>query len=95
MGNSLNTSKIKKVSKKSGKAIEINKKQIANDVKKSNYELMCRRYELAYNKLYNELPQWKAIDFKKNKINNALYDEFIKSVIELAEDVDTEIFLTV
>ena len=52
--------------------------------------IMASRYELAYNKLYKQLPVWKrmvvdeCVSGKVNKVDR-IYDELIKSVAELAE----------
>jgi len=58
--------------------------------------VMARRYELAYMKLHNELPEWKKQSFNKNNknANDALYNEFIDSVIALAENSNDPILLT-
>ena len=58
--------------------------------------IMARRYELAYMKLHNELPSWKKNSFNKNNknIHDTLYDEFIASVIALAENEKDNILLT-
>jgi hypothetical protein len=44
-------------------------------------------YRAAYQKLYNELPLWKRKSFDSNiyRKDDALYNEFIRQVIELAE----------
>ncbi len=58
--------------------------------------VMARRYELAYTKLHNELPAWKKQSFNKNNksVNDTLYNEFIASVIALAENSNDPILLT-
>lgn len=104
MENSLNTPKIK--NKRTKKTLE-EKKQlndaygplgISKEVKQQidkPINLIARRYELAYMKLYNELPKWKQQSFKNSPRNNdTLYNEFIASVIALAENENQEILLT-
>lgn len=56
---------------------------------------MARRYELAYTKLYSELPVWKQQSFiKVIRSDDTIYNEFIASVIALAENETKEILLT-
>jgi len=68
-------------------------KSIKNNDINSN---MARRYELAYTKLHNELPAWKKQSFNKNNksVNDTLYNEFVASVIALAENSNDPILLT-
>lgn len=52
--------------------------------------IMANRYEVAYNKIYKQLPVWKRLvvdECVKNKTNKVdrVYDEFVHSVVELAE----------
>lgn len=70
------------------------KEQVKSDVPSKSVNMMARRYELAYMKLYDELPFWKKQSFINANKNDTLYNEFIASVIALAEDVDVEILLT-
>ena len=77
--------------------------ELANDVKQSindivenkSINLMARRYQLAYTKLYNELPGWKQQSFNNvTRNDDTLYNEFINSVIALAENENQQILLT-
>jgi hypothetical protein len=47
-------------------------------------------------KLHNELPAWKKQSFNKNNknANDTLYNEFVASVIALAENSNDPILLT-
>jgi len=56
--------------------------------------IMARRYELAYTKLYSELPVWKQKSFVQAKKDDMLYKEFIANVIALAENENDNILLT-
>lgn len=105
MENSLNTPKIeKKRSKRTNIKNQIVDatsdmaaldKQIDNVVQQKKVNVMARRYELAYMKLYNELPKWKQQSFKTvTRKDDTLYNEFINSVIALAENENEEILLT-
>lgn len=109
MENSLNTSKTDKVKSKRNKRASVNKKQIVDAsadiaaldkrlesvVQNKSINIMARRYELAYTKLFNELPVWKQHSFKNSPRNDdTLYNEFIANVIVLAEDTSQEILLT-
>lgn len=103
------SSKTDKVKTKRNKGISVNKKQIEDAStniskldnrpsglypNKSN-NIMARRYELAYTKLYNELPVWKQQSFKNViRKDDTLYNLFINSVIALAENENQEILLT-
>ena len=64
----------------------------------NNITDMRRRYEMAYYKLLNELPHWKLEVIKSCKANKNFDDrvmnEFVKSVILLAEDTTKQILLT-
>lgn len=97
-----NNSQIKKSRKSATKKKEIKSlstNELDNVVepivatKQVNY--MARRYELAYTKLYSQLPLWKQVSFKNvSRKDDTLYNEFIASVIALAEDVNDPILLT-
>lgn len=57
---------------------------------------MVKRYELAYQRVRNDLPVWKRIELDKSltlKKEDRIVDEFAKQVIQLAES-NEEIFLT-
>jgi hypothetical protein len=87
---------IKKRSKKKIDNVAELDKLIEPIVAKKQVNIMARRYELAYTKLHNELPIWKKQSFNKNNknVNDTLYNEFILSVIALAENLDDPILLT-
>ena len=105
MENSLNTPKIEK---KRSKRTNVKKqivdatsdmaaldKRLESVVQNKSINIMARRYELAYTKLFNELPVWKQHSFKNSPRNDdTLYNEFIANVIVLAEDTSQEILLT-
>jgi hypothetical protein len=61
--------------------------EIKQDINKP-FNIMARRYELAYIKLHDELPSWKKRSFNKNNknVNDTLYNEFIATVIAFAEN---------
>jgi len=42
------------------------------------------KYEIAYNKVLQNLPVWKQEDIA-NRANSRVEDEFIKSIIEIAQ----------
>lgn len=108
MENSLNKPKIDKQSVSRSKRTNVKNqivdatndlaaldKQIDNAVQQKKVNVMARRYELAYTKLYNELPSWKQKSFKTvTRKDDTLYNEFISSVIALAENENQEILLT-
>lgn len=87
---------IKKRSKKKIDNIAELDKLIEPIVAKKQVNVMARRYELAYTKLHNELPAWKKQSFNKNNknANDTLYNEFVASVIALAENSNDPILLT-
>ena len=50
---------------------------------------MKNRYQSAYDNIYNNYPQWKKTAIRediKNNYQSGLLTEFIKKVIETAED---------
>lgn len=103
MENSLNATNVdnkpNKVVKKKSKSTKnsnaiLNNEQQAIVDKKPN-DIMARRYQLAYSKLYDALPSWKKHSFiNVTRSDDTLYNEFISSVIALAEDEKQDIFLT-
>jgi hypothetical protein len=88
---------IKKVTKAT-KAIDtkaVMKQAILSKVVVKPVNVMARRYELAYTKLYNELPKWKKHSFVNvTRTDDGLYNEFIANVIALAENETDNILLT-
>lgn len=60
-----------------------------NPVIKESQESMSERYKKAYNSLYEPLPNWKKYAIKdslgKKRTDDSLLNDFIKSVIDLAE----------
>jgi len=57
---------------------------------------MKKRYELAYNKVLQDLPTWKrggVIEDLEKKVDSHHVKEFVQSVEDLAEGSE-EIFLT-
>ena len=104
MENSLNATNVdnkpnkvvKKKSKSTNKSTAVLDKQIESVASNKQVNIMARRYELAYTKLHNELPAWKKQSFNKNNksVNDTLYNEFIASVIALAENSNDPILLT-
>lgn len=97
MEKSLNTTNVDNTS---NKVIKKRNKPTKNAIGGSKIinsnNVMARRYELAYTKLHNELPAWKKQSFNKNNknANDTLYNEFVASVIALAENSNDPILLT-
>jgi len=59
------------------------------ETKVKNNKTEVNRYQMSYNRLFESYPPWKryAIDEDlKNKNNSGLLEEFIKNVIENAEN---------
>lgn len=87
-----NATKKKKIKELSTKELDESVEPIVA-TKQVNY--MARRYQVAYLKLYSQLPLWKQVSFKNvTRSDDTLYNEFISSVIALAEDANDPILLT-
>ena len=58
-------------------------------VKKKNNKTEVNRYQMSYNRLFESYPPWKRYAIEedlKNKSDTGLLEEFIKNVIENAEN---------
>jgi len=43
------------------------------------------RYKFAHKNVYNNLPEWKKLVIDNNEYNDRIYNEFVREVIEEAE----------
>ncbi len=60
-----------------------------NKENKQEIKQKVNRYQVTYNRLFESYPPWKRCaieDDLKNKNNSGLLEEFIKNVIQIAEN---------
>ena len=48
------------------------------------------RYKFAHKNVYNNLPEWKKPVIDNNEYNDRIYEEFVKEVIQEAEQIKVE-----
>ena len=48
------------------------------------------RYKFAHKNVYNNLPEWKKLVIDNNEYNDRIYNEFVREVIEEAEQSKAE-----
>ena len=65
------------------------KKNVKKKENKTEIKQESNRYQMAYNRLFEAQPTWKRyaiVDDLKNKNDSGLLVEFVKNVIETAEN---------
>ena len=65
------------------------KKNVKKKENKTEIKQESNRYQMAYNRLFEAYPPWKRYAIEedlKNKSDTGLLEEFIKNVIENAEN---------